>query len=818
MISLLHTLAEPSLLYRELSAFTRSSEGGLIAQSLRAAIEGELLVYLELVGTLEGRIRRALAGGDASGDASTAPSPSRTAGSWGSPSVVTEIHSPGKLSGSTVALGRLGVTLKRCVVWTREATMKLRLMAVMVEESKRRGLRLSSEIVWKLLTTTGKKGGQAISLIHDYSSSYGDPFVGNFAERLLSRVTQPFYDMLRRWIYDGELSDPYQEFFVLERPSKMNVEVPVDGRARAGAAASVWEDKYRLEDEMVPTIISKEQAKKIFLIGKSLNFIRYGCGDAAWVEKSSKETSKELQYGDRAMLEASIDEAYRRTMARLMDLMTHKFKLLDHLRAMKKYLLLGQGDFIAVLIEGLASSLERPANTLYRHHLTAQLEHAIRGSNAQYDAVDVLRRLDARMLMQGHGDLGWDCFTLEYKVDAPIDVIITPDGSREYLKVFNFLWRIRRVEYGLGTTWRRCMTGARGILANVTDKVGKDWRGAHCCLAEMIHFVSQLQYYILFEVIQSSWDELEAAVSKSDSTLDDLIGAHARYLQAITHKGLLGSTGRSQRRSGQENGFLLQLHEMLKVMLAYREAIDGLYSFSVDEFTRRQATIETQSSASGDESDVRHEDNNPSNDHRQDGTPTGRRRDKESDSHNSILESLRTRLHDLSTDFRTKLNVLLGDLTYHPDSDVRFLGVMMNFNDVYEPVRKEKKTTRKDGHGQDHQRSRSSQQQTQKQQQQRQPSQNQPLKQPPQRQAPDRQPSRASDNNRPPSQQSPQKKDDRPTLQRRKFSAQQVQQLQAQREQQSRELQRQPSQREQDASQMQQQTDYDDDDKKEEGV
>jgi hypothetical protein len=57
--------------------------------------------------------------------------------------------------------------------------------------------------------------------------------------------------------------------------------------------------------------ITKDFAKKVFLIGKSLDFIRYGCGDSAWVEGYSKAASKELRYGDTATLEASIDEAYK---------------------------------------------------------------------------------------------------------------------------------------------------------------------------------------------------------------------------------------------------------------------------------------------------------------------------------------------------------------------------------------------------------------------------------------------------------------------------------------------------------------------------
>ncbi|KAJ5174398.1 Spindle pole body component alp6 [Penicillium canariense] len=662
IVSLLNALAEPCLLYKELAGFVEGVEGGLVSQSLRAAIANELRSYLALVATLEAEIRQALAAiGDASG-----------------------------MNG----VRKGGVTLKRCVVWTRDATMALRLMSLIVEEARE------------------KKGGQLVSLIHGFSSSHGDPFVGAFAEKLLVHVTRPFYDMLRLWIYDGELSDPYKEFFVAEPDHRTST----DPRR---IATSVWEDKYKLDDDMVPSIITQDFAKKVFLIGKSLNFIRYGCGDAAWVEAYSKEASKELRYGDTATLETSIDEAYKTTMARLIYLMDDKFKLFDHLRALKKYLLLGQGDFIALLMESLASNLDRPANSQYRHTLTAQLEHAIRASNAQYDSPDVLRRLDARMLELSHGEIGWDCFTLEYKIDAPVDVVITPWGSTQYLKVFNFLWRVKRVEFALSSTWRRCMTGARGVLGSVDDKVGPDWKRARCVIAEMIHFVCQLQYYILFEVIESSWDQLQAAVSKPGCTLDDLIEAHTNYLNSITHKGLLGSTSTSRygvstsaSAKQPEESFLSQLHQILKIMLAYKDAVDGLYSFSVAEFTRRQelsAKIETRT-AQG-RWGVTDRDMQPRRANSRPGasiasTPDVRPASAGPDSidtpfslsaqdlaaDDNMLASLRVRLRDLSAEFRSRLNILLGDLAYQPDVDMRFLGVVMNFNDVYEPARRRRAT------------------------------------------------------------------------------------------------------------------------------
>ncbi|KAL8918293.1 MAG: hypothetical protein Q9208_007461 [Pyrenodesmia sp. 3 TL-2023] len=655
MISLLHTLAEPSLLYRSLSDFVESRDEGLVGQSLRSAIGMELRAYLGLIATLEGEIRRAIA----------------------------SVNSKDPRGG----IGKAGVTLKRCVVWTREATMGLRLMSLMAEEAKNR------------------KGGQLITMIHSFSSSHGDPFVAAFAERMLAQVTRPFYDMLRQWIYDGELSDPYHEFFVREPASALDGPSSVD--PRRAPATSVWEDKYKLEENMIPSIITEDFAQKVFLIGKSLNFIRYGCGDSAWVEAYCKDASRELHYGDTATLEISIDRAYKATMARLIDLMDNKFQLFEHLRALKKYLLLGQGDFIALLMESLSSNLDRPAGSQYRHTLTAQLEHAIRGSNAQFDSPEVLSRLDARLLELSHGEIGWDVFTLEYKVDAPVDVVITPWASKQYLQVFNFLWRIKRVEFALGSTWRRCMTGARGVLANVDGESGNEWKNARCCIAEMIHFVNQLQYYILFEVIEASWDQLQAAIMKPGATLDDLIEAHTRYLSAITHKGLLGSA-RSSLTGSREDSFTSQLHYILKTMLAYKDVVDGLYSFCVAEFTRRQeksTRFERQKrpELAADDEDLRSPSPNPtpltaaqkllnptSSDPSRADSPfpistSALHATAASAAGDSVLLALRQRLNDLSKDFRNRVNVLLGDLMVQPDADMKFLGTVMNFNNVYSP-------------------------------------------------------------------------------------------------------------------------------------
>lgn len=506
--------------------------------------------------------------------------------------------------------------------------------------------------------------------------------VESFAEGLLVHVTRPFYSMLRQWIYDGELSDPYHEFFVSEQESNPDA-TDQDGRARGGAS-SVWQDKYKLDQGMVPSIITQDFAQKVFLIGKSLNFIRYSCGDSEWVTEYSRAASKELQYGDTATLETWIDEAYKTTMARLIHLMSIKFNLFEHLKALKNYILLGQGDFIALLMESLASNLDRPAGAQYRHTLTAQLDHAIRGSNAQYDSAEVLRRLDARMLQLSHGDIGWDCFTLEYKVDAPVDVVVTEWGNRQYLKMFNFLWRIKRVEFALATTWRKCMTGARGVLQSQDPMIVQTWKLTRGVLAEMNHFIGQLQYYILFEVIESSWDELQAAIHKEGCTLDDIIKAHTKFLEDITHKGLLGAK-KKHHGGTDENSFMMQLSEILRIMLSYRDAVDGLYSWAISEFTRRQGEdVRVDTQQKRENADDQLYGATPATSKagsRQflDSTPLGMTEDSIPDE----FPVLKERLQSLGIQFRTRVCYLLGDLAYQPDVDMRFLGVVMNFNDWY---------------------------------------------------------------------------------------------------------------------------------------
>lgn len=551
MLHLLAQAVECGLLCRKIGLHARSDDqkAGLVMQSFRAAVVEELTTYLTKVSVIENEIR------DQVEDGVVALGPQQTP----------------------------RVTLKRVLVWVKDDVLRLRLMNTLIDQ------------------IGAEKGGAAINVVHRLSR-HGDPLIQSFTSRILKEMSRPFYQMLARWVYDGELVDPYGEFLV-------QVSNPATGRGRTHRAPSTeeaWQGKYIMVDGLVPVWISSALAQKIFLIGKSLNFIRHSCNDDEFVTAHARESARVLTSDDLAELERTIDTAYLKTSRHLKQLLFDKFHLPDHLLALKKYILLNSGDFCNILMEALGDSLQRAAHTLHGHNLTSALSDAIQTSNAHHEPEHVLKRLDARMLEGTRGTIGWDVFTLEYRVGRPLDVVVTEANARQYLKLFNFLWRLKRVGHDLDQAWRRHATAERGMI-NQVPRAARAWKLVRGLAAEMIHFVCQLQYYILFEVVESSWAGLQKALARPDAGLDDLIAAHDGYVRSVLDKTLLsgnvgasnntGSRARDEkaasaaaqhRSKARDEENLATLHEILKCILTFVGQQDQLYKYTLTMYQRQQ--------------------------------------------------------------------------------------------------------------------------------------------------------------------------------------------------------------------------------------
>ncbi|XP_078049224.1 gamma-tubulin complex component 3 isoform X1 [Augochlora pura] len=403
-------------------------------------------------------------------------------------------------------LGLYKVTLSHLHLWAYEPLETLKWLASMVRACQ------------------GQKGGALASAVYEFSN-YGDADVKKLVKDILESVCDPLYNMLIKWIADGELDDPYREFFI-ETCADITGE-------------RMWHEKYQVRNSMLPSFITKTQAKKILGTGKSINFLREVCKDVTpWEGKHTnmfKNFTEEYKVDDLfdmdpdGRLQNMMDTAYKATSTRVVEVLTKQYHFMDHLHAIKGYLLLGQGHFIQHLMHLLELELDKPASSLYPHNISSILETGIRATSAKMDDLDLHGRLDVRLLAPSENETGWDVFILDYNVAGPIGTILEP--YREvYQTIFFALWRAKRMESILCAIWKRQITSAK--MFRKMPEVLTIQTHIHLITSSMVHLVHQMQYFFLFEVIECSWDAFVKQLGQAVS-LDDIITAHTYFIDTI---------------------------------------------------------------------------------------------------------------------------------------------------------------------------------------------------------------------------------------------------------------------------------------------
>ena len=92
-------------------------------------------------------------------------------------------------------------------------------------------------------------------------------------------------------------------------------------------------------------------------------------------------------------------------------------------------------------------------------------------------------------------DIGWDIFSLDYKVDCPINTILNEQSMKSYLRIFNFLWRIKRVDYYLNKIWIGHQKYYHIVEKNREMK--SSFKKCYIIRTEMIHFVVNIFNYLM---------------------------------------------------------------------------------------------------------------------------------------------------------------------------------------------------------------------------------------------------------------------------------------------------------------------------------
>ena len=245
---LVRRICESGWLYRKVSSAVRHMTEnkrslGMVVQGLAAGLQAELSEYYRLVAVLHAQSSCDVRGlGDKL-------SQQQSVGHRGA--VGTDDTAPQRL------------TLRRLVVWVQEPIARLKLMALLCDSAMGYGRALSSEIVHGLPSHAHSphnllKGGQLVSAMCAHAR-HGDPAVQDIMQRVLKPVCSPILAHIRRWIADGEIEDPYNEFFIENDSSCLDHN---------------WEDKYKLRHDMLPSFVNISLAQRILQIGKSIHFLR----------------------------------------------------------------------------------------------------------------------------------------------------------------------------------------------------------------------------------------------------------------------------------------------------------------------------------------------------------------------------------------------------------------------------------------------------------------------------------------------------------------------------------------------------------------
>jgi hypothetical protein len=523
-------------------------------------------------------------------------------------------------------------------------------------------------------------------------SVHGDTRTQNLCRFLWTQAVRPWWDALHAWLTEGILPTPTSDnrkdshddggsnFFVRQLTTTRSVNAP------AVAPQDLWRHGYLLIPSNVPIrTLTNEQVHAAFLIGKGINYLQTCLGenlrdlryDKGYSHDSDKvTTSPRDDYGDRDRRLSSapanvptaatyysdlIQRASLRVHAQILTSLRRDHSLLEHLLALKQFLLLGQGDFVSSFLSGVVDEFglgipDSRTTTqdrggrfdygtmtagMYQHILSGILETSIKTSNASRFSNNVLRRLHIRRdgdeeedepswvkkspassafqeSMSSHPALSvWEVISLSYTLPVPLVAIVPPSRMSVYRKMFRYLFAIRRIEMLLNLTWRQCSFLQREIftiaqLCAIDMNESTPYVKANSLLRRsavgrqaMMHFCNNLTSYLMYEVLETEWERLARSV-ESASTLDEIIEAHDEYLNCIHRKSLLseGSTTTSSSRNDAYEDLGEQVQELLRLseefcVFQVKVFGDALESAAVASEKREQARANDRSGLFG---------------------------------------------------------------------------------------------------------------------------------------------------------------------------------------------------------------------------
>ncbi|KAL1339202.1 hypothetical protein AAHE18_U017600 [Arachis hypogaea] len=401
-------------------------------------------------------------------------------------------------------------------------------------------------IVIQKAASNNFSGSAVLNLLQSQAKAMaGDNAVRLLLEKMTQCASNAYMSILERWVYEGVIDDPYGEFFIAENKSFQKESLTQDYDAK------YWGQRYSLKDG-IPSFLANI-AQTILTTGKYLNVMRE-CGHNVQVPQS--ENSKLMSSGSNHHYLECIKAAYNFASRELLNLIKEKYDLMGKLRSIKHYLLLDQGDFLVHFMDIARDELAKKPDEVSVEKLQSLLDLALRTTAAAADPLhegvtcvversSLLKRsstfkdLEVSQRSSGDNDLeepvsitSLETFSLSYKVQWPLSIVLSRKALTKYQLIFRFLFHCKHVERQLCGAWQV----HQGVKALNTRGTALSRSSLLC--RSMLKFINSLLHYLTFEVIEPNWHVMHDRLQSANS-IDEVIQHHDFFLDKCLRECLL---------------------------------------------------------------------------------------------------------------------------------------------------------------------------------------------------------------------------------------------------------------------------------------
>ncbi|XP_071096786.1 gamma-tubulin complex component 4-like [Haliotis cracherodii] len=414
-------------------------------------------------------------------------------------------------------------------------------------------------------------GCYILDIVHK-NSICGLPSVKEALHRVLHVCHGVMFKQLCAWLLHGSLVDPYREFFIQQADGGRGEQTDEDtqetqddelgimgvtGRqlqrllnlsSLAGETPSL--SQFTVQADLLPAYIPTRVSSHILFVGESVQMFEHDRHKPQAQKIGSILKNREQEFA-RALHELSkqsdfnsmqfeslIDKIRTYVAEHLWVLIVQDSGLMNQIRIMKDFYLLGRGELYLAFIDQAQLLLKAPPTGTTEHDVNMAYQQSARNVLLEDEnffqhfhltvtskAAEKKGGLAEDGTSGGTVETGWKCLGLTCTIQWPLHIFFTPNILDKYNRIFRFLLAVKKTQTDLQSCWTFQMQRKKKTLR--TEEAPKWQLRTH-----MMFLVDNLQYYLQVDVIESQYGILLEKIN-STGDFEAVKLAHEQFLVTL---------------------------------------------------------------------------------------------------------------------------------------------------------------------------------------------------------------------------------------------------------------------------------------------